>query len=222
MASTTTHQLTDEDRKKARASAEKARREQIKAAKDALERASLPADTQLSADQRKRAADPKKKGLTGKSLADWILEGKTPDESIQAARQEQKAAARAERTRENVTRSADPEASTLAVEAKSLAPEVKSAFLPKDAREFLDKFEVVLKGDTDIVIRRTDGIKNAEGEQLEVELSVKALEKFARKGEKIAEVRTALSTVGKDSRLWGRKLGLMALAQRLRRKGESA
>jgi hypothetical protein len=216
-AASTQHQLTDEDRKAARAAAEKKRRDQIKAAKESLERAGLAADTKLDADQRKRAADPKKKGLTGKSLADWILEGKTPDDTIQAARAEQKAAARAERTRENVTRSADPEASTLAVEAKSLAPEVKSAFLPKDAREFLDKFEVTLQGDTDLTIAR----KDADGIE-PVELSVKNLEKFARKGEKIAEVRTALSAIGKDSRLWGRKLGLMALAQRNRIKGAGA
>jgi hypothetical protein len=178
-------------------------------------RSSAPASRLTRSSTRTSASA--RRTLTGKSLADWILEGKTPDDTIQAARAEQKAAARAERTRENVTRSADPEASTLAVEAKSLAPEVKSAFLPKDAREFLDKFEVTLQGDTDLTIAR----KDADGIE-PVELSVKNLEKFARKGEKIAEVRTALSAIGKDSRLWGRKLGLMALAQRNRIKGAGA
>ena len=224
MANATTTSITPAQRaeaaKEKKRADEKRRREQIAAAKPALEKAGLSASTKLDPQQRARAATAltDKPGLSGKALEKWIMEGKGGAEQVAEAKAQRSAAQREERTRENITRSGDPEAASLAVEAKSLAPEVKSAFLPKDAREFLDKFVVTLSEDAkELTIARTDG---ADIEP--VTLKVTALEKFAKKGEKDGDVRKALSAVGKDSRLWGRKLGLMALAQRLRIKGASA
>lgn len=219
MATATTTLSPDQQadaRREAKAAKERERRAAIKRAQDALEKAGLAKDTTLTKEQRDRAASSAKEkgGLTGKALERWIMEGKSSTEQVEEGKAARKAAEREQRTRENVTRSADPEASGLAVEAKALAPDVKSAFLPKDAREFLDIFKVELNGDTDLTVSRTD----KDGPE-PVELTVKALEKFARKGEKDADVRKALSAVGKGSRLWGRKLGLMVLAQRLRMKG---
>ena len=88
----------------------------------------------------------------------------------------------------------------------------KSAFLPKDAREFIDIFKVELPQPQAITISRTDDDREA------VTIPVKSLEKFAKDGEADPEVRKALSAVGKGSRLWGRKLGLMALATVKRRR----
>jgi len=217
MAAQKTPALTPEQQREARAAAEKNRREKMKVIDAAMEKAERPERYKdLDKDQRERAAvaAKQKAGLRGKALATWILEGKNGSAQVQEAHAQQEAAARQERTRQNVTRSADPEAAQLAVEAKGLAPDVKSAFLPKDAREFIDIFEVELTSPQAVLIRRKD-----DPEREPVTLAVRALEKFAKDGEKDADVRKALTAVGKGSRLWGRKLGLMALAMRLRVKG---
>ena len=196
--------------KAARAAKEKERRAAIKAAKEALVKAGLPEDTKLDPEQRRRAAghilNGEKGGLTGKALATYITDGTGTGAQVAKAREEQAAQQKAERQRTNATRSSDPEATELAQKAKALAPEVKSAFLPKDAREFIDKFEQRKTGQH-IVVKRTD-VKDAE----EVSIKRADLRKFAQEGEKDTDVRAALATLGKDSRLWGRKLGLFILA----------
>lgn len=190
--------------KEQRAAKEKERRAAIKRAGDALEKAGLPRDTQLTADQRKRAADSgtEKPGLAKKALATWILEGQGLGEQAEAAKAANTAKTAEEKTRQNVTRSQDPEAAELAVNAKKLAPEVKSAFLPKDAREFIDDFTATKAGQK-VTIKRGD---------VTVELKTADLRKFGVDGEKDPEVRKCLAEVGRGSRLWGRKLALMVLA----------
>lgn len=218
MASSTptlTPEQQAEARREAKAQKERDRRAAIKAAQDALEKAGLSRDTELTKEQRDRAAvsGTEKGGLRNAALAAWIMDGKTSTEQVEEAKTARKAAEKEDRTRANVTRSADPEAASLAAEAKSLAPDVKSAFLPKDAREFLDLFKVERALPTTVTISRTDS--GAES----ITINVKQLEAFAKKGEKDTDVRKALSAIGKGSRLWGRKLGLMALAVRLRQIG---
>jgi hypothetical protein len=94
--------------------------------------------TDLNADQRKRAVEaPKKKaGLRGKALGQYVLDGTNTRQQADAARGRRTAEATTGGGGRNVTRSKDPEAVELAQEAKALAPDVKSAFLPKDARAF--------------------------------------------------------------------------------------
>lgn len=194
-----------------KADAEKVRREKIKSAKEAVAKAKLPVDTNLSAEQRDRAAASaqEKPGLSGKALATWILEGQALAEQTEAAKTSAAAEKAEARTRQNITRSADPEAAELAKAAKALAPDVKSAFLPKDAREFLDLFKVMVDGQT-LAVCRTD--KNAPEDVAIKRADLRKLGVDGVKGEDVKDVRAALSAVGKGSRLWGRKLALMILA----------
>lgn len=180
------------------------RRARVKTVKAQLEKAELDPETQLDEEQRKRAFESatKKAGLGKKALAVFILEGKDGAAQNKEVAEKQAAAKKAAKTRSNITKSGDPEASKLAVDAKALAPEVKSAFLPKDARVFLDTFKVVKKGQKITVTRK--GVDP-------VEFKTAALTAFSRKGDKDKDVRAALSTLGHGTRLWGRKLGLMIL-----------
>lgn len=198
--------------KAAKAKQDAQRRANEKVVKAQLEKAKLPADTKLTAEQKTRAVESaeKKSGLMGKALETFIMEGKALGAQAAEAEQAQAAKAREERTRQNVTRSGDPEAAELAAAAKKLAPEVKSAFLPKDAREFIDVFTVTASGQT-ITVKRT-GAQGVEGALEETQIKRAALREFAIKGEKDKDVRTALAGIGKGTRLWGRKLGLMILA----------
>lgn len=217
MASTTPTALTPEEkaaaRRETKAAAERDRRAQIAAAKKALERAGLSADTELTKEQRERAATYENghAGLSGKSLEVYIMTGQTGREQTEAARAEAAEEERSERTRSNITRSADPEASELAAKAKGLAEDVKSAFLPKDAREFLDVFSVTKRGQK-ITVKR-DKVTIVEGASEEAVFERAALEGFSIGANKDKDVRGQLAGLGKGTRLWGRKLGLMILAK---------
>lgn len=196
-----------------KAEKERARRETIKRAKEAVAKAGLPADTKLDLDQRKRAADAaeKKAGLSGKALATWILEGKTTGEQVQEARAERSKAERAERQRSNLTRSTDPEAAELAQAAKALAPDVKSSFLPKEGRQFLDEL-LPRGGGAGAAGLLSRVVATEEGEET-VTITQAALRRHSVENEKDQEVRAHLTALGKGTKLWGRKLGLFILAK---------
>lgn len=216
MAATLTPQQQEAARE-AKAAKERQRRADLKTAKAQLEKAGLDPETKLDAGQRKRAVESKVNhaGLSGRSLAKFILEGKTVAEQIEDGRAEQAAVNREERTRANTTSSKDPEASEIAAAAKKLAPDVKSSFLPKEGREFLDLFTVTAEGQT-ITVKRS-GAQGLEGALEEAAIKRADLRKFAIDGEKDKDVRAVLSGLGKGTRLWGRKLGLMILAADARR-----
>lgn len=203
-APTITPEQKAEAAKAAKAEKDRERREAITAAAKALEKAGLPRDTQLTPEQRARAATSAKDKptMTGEALAGWIRDGKSLRQQQADAKAEREGAKRRDPQRQNVTKSQDPEAAELAVAAKKLAPDVRSAFLPKDAREFIDDFKVTRSGQK-ITISRGDG---------SADFKLGELRKFAMEGEKNKEIRGALATLGKGSRLWGRKLALMALA----------
>lgn len=204
MAQTITPAQREDAAKAAKAKKERDRRAQIKQAQEALEAAGMPKDTKLTPEQRARAASwPKEHGgLRKKALATFILEGKTSREQAQAAKEQRVQAAREERQAKNVTRSSDPEATELAQAAKGLAPDIRSSFLPKEAREFMTLFTV--GGSKRISVERK-GVEKQTFERT-------ALEAFAIGGQKDPDVRAQLSLLGKDTRLWGRKLGLFILA----------
>lgn len=200
-AAALTAEQKDQARKAAKAEAERKRRADLKVMQAQLDKAGI-SDQALDAEQKKRAvaSAETKKGLTGKALATFILEGKDGKAQVEAAKAAKQAEKKAEKTRQNVTRSADPEATQLAADAKALAPDVRSAFLPKDAREFLDRFNVIREGQS-VTVTRTDA-------DAEVTFKTAQLRRFAEQGEKNGEVRAGLSTLAKDTRLWGRKLAL--------------
>lgn len=206
MADSTTTITPDQQeaaRKEARAATERTRRATAKA----LEKAGIEQKpSELTADQKGRAATAleEKPGLGQTALATWILEGKGTSEVVKEAQAARETAKKAETTRTNITRSADPDAAELAAAAKALAPDVRSAFLPKDAREFIDLFTQVKEGQS-ITVSRVDG-------DTEVTFKRVDLRKFAAAGEKDKEIRGMLALLGKGTRLWGRKLGLMVLA----------
>lgn len=204
--------------KKAKAEREKERREAKKNVAKALEAAGMAADTELDLDQKKRAADfgagKGKQGLTGKALQRWIIDGKGTRQQAdegRAHREAKEGEARQQRSRQNATRNNDPEAAGLAQAAHALAPEAtrpRSAFLPVDARAFLD--EVLPKG-----AGGAKGLLSREveedGEKKTVTITQAALKRFAADGEKDPDVRAHLTALGSGTRLWGRKLGLMIL-----------
>lgn len=158
----------------------------------------------LTPEQKKRAATftAGHAGLSGNALATYILEGKNATAQAADAKQAEKAAAKAQKERKNLSRSNDPEAAELAQKAAALAPEVRSAFLPKDAREMLDSFKVSKDGPKTIRVERGDAVQ---------EFQRAALESFAVGGDRNKDVRKQLAELAKDTRLWGRKLALMIL-----------
>jgi hypothetical protein len=210
---TQTTTLTPEQKKAARAEKERERRENIKLAKAALERAGMDPEMKLDADQRERAvyAEEKKKGLRGKALMAFILDGKTVDDQVKDAQVKTAAQKASAKAAKNVTRASDPDATKLAQDAKALAPDVKSAFLPKDARCFLDEFKASAKGQNVTVVRTT-------GEKAERVFVRDHLRAFGVDGptgieaELSKAIRADLAALGRDTRLWGRKLALMILA----------
>lgn len=228
-----------------RAAKEKARREEIKLAKQAAEKAGMDPDTKLTPDQRRRAAaharGEENKTLSGEKLAQWILQGdRTPADAKAELEQldkrvrqsghtgadKKRAKALAEEAGVDVPawagggkggasknggqrRARDPEAADLAKAAAARAPEVKSAFLPKDARSFIDEVLGGRKAEDLLVGALPAKEEGDEGRDLDLP----QLEKFAVKGEKDAEVRAFLRDLGKGTRLWGRKLGLFMVEQ---------
>lgn len=196
-----------------RAEKERIRRAEIKAAKEAMKVAKMDPKAELTTEQRKRAANYKDghAGLSGDALARYILDGTNSVDQVKAAREERAAEQKASGTATRVRTHADPEAAELAVKAKALAPEVKSAFLPKDAREAIDLFSVKASG-TKILIKRS-GAQGVEGALEQATFERAALEAFAMGGQKDGDVRKILAQLGKGTRLWGRKLGLMLLAR---------
>jgi hypothetical protein len=192
-----TEKLTPEQQEAARkaqkAEKERRRREQIKQAKVALERAGLDPETKLTAEQRERAAKAPA-GLANKALETFIMDGKHVGEQVEESRATRAAAAREERARQNVTKSADPEASELARAAKALAPDIRSSFLPREARAVLD------------FVGERDALEVAD-------LKKGKLEAFGIRGEKDPEVRARLIEIKKEvPALWGRKAALFFLA----------
>jgi hypothetical protein len=232
-SSTPTAPISADQKKAAReakAAQERARRAAISAAKETVEKAGIfvrmngskivvqprgeddsPAgeEVTLDAEQRDRAATAKQThgGLSGKALATFILTGASGREQVQAARQQAAVRERQDRSRANVTRSADPAATEVSQKAKEFAG-VKSAFLPKEGRQFLDGFTVTVNG-SDVSVRRGD-TQGVEGALEEAVLAGDALRAFA-KGEDLdadakKEVRVKLTGLGKGTVLWGRKL----------------
>ncbi|HEX7088687.1 MAG TPA: hypothetical protein VF192_01045 [Longimicrobiales bacterium] len=217
MATPTTNPQTDAEKKAARAQAEKERRQIVKA----IDEAKLETTPgKLTPEQRARALNHPD-GITGKALANYILEGKTLADQIKEGQAEQQAKKAEQRTRQNITRSQDPEAAELAKAAAALAPDVKSAFLPKDARCFLDdildgkKVAALLERKVEVQVGEGD---DAKTETQTVKITLKQLEAFGVGGEKDKEVRAHLAALGHGTRLWGRKLALMMLAQKKREK----
>lgn len=190
----------DAARKAAKAEKERQRKAEIKAAKGALEKAGIDPETKLDADQRKRALNAPA-GLTGKALGIFILEGKGTREQ-EAEAKAARETAQAKKDGRSARRSKDPEAADLAEAAKALAPEIKSSFLPKEGRQFLD----LLKGR-----EAKELLEGALPE--EKDLPMARLRRFAVEGEKDAEVRAFIKELGKGTQLWGRKLGLFIIAR---------
>jgi hypothetical protein len=210
MAKTATDQQQAELARQHKADLERRRRVR----KAALKKAGIPEsqDKTLTDEQKARAesAAEKMAGLSGKALMTWILAGKNGSEQVADAQAAAARAAQDEKANRNVTRSKDPEASQLARDAAALAPEVKSAFLPKEGREFLTLFKIERDGPTIKVTR--EGAQGVEGALEVVEFDRQELRAFAVKGEKgesAKSIRASLSGLGKGTRLWGRKLGLM-------------
>lgn len=222
----TPNTLTPEQQKAARQQAKsnkaKQQRAEKAAALTALERAKLEVRhtaknltievkqgdgfVTLTPEQKKRAATftAGHAGLSGKALATYILEGKNANAQTAEARQADKDAKKADKQRKNLSRSNDPAAAELAQKAAALAPDVRSAFLPKDARECLDILQVAADGPKTITVTRGDVV---------VEFNREKLESFSIGGDKDKGVRGDLARLAKDSRLWGRKLGLMILVR---------
>lgn len=188
------------------AAEEQRKRREFLAIKTALVKAGLPEDQRLTAAQQERAAEASVShtGLTGKSLAVFILEGDTIRDQVRASKRAAKKAAAKKHTESVIGRSTDPEATAIARAAKAMAPLVRSNFLPKDAREFLDKYSLRLRAGS-LTIARTDGTG------LEETFDRQSLELFATAGAKNKHIRRQLADVSRDSRLWGRKLALIAL-----------
>jgi hypothetical protein len=211
---------TEEQKKAEKAEKERQRKATIKAAKDALVKAGLdPEATKLDLDQRKRAAESaeKKAGLAGKALATYILEGKGTAEQVNDAKAERQKADRQEAQRQNLTRSTDPEAAELAQAAAaivSVGPKpVRSAFLPKEGRQFLD---VILPQTGDLgalgLLERLE--KNEEtGAQEAVKVTQAALRGFTVDADGDKEVRKHLTALRGETILWGRKLGAFIMAR---------
>jgi hypothetical protein len=223
-------------RRDAKARAERERRAKIAAAREAVEtagifsrmdgskilvkvplagNAEMTEDRELSTEQRDRAATYKAGhgGLTGNALARYIMTGETARQQVEAARQDRQRVERADRQRSNVTRSADPAATDVAQRARAFAG-VKSAFLPKEGRGFLDAFTVSLtqieESGVDAVKVRRGNAQGVEGALEEVTISKGALVAFAQGAEMDEadkkDVRVKLSGLGKGTVLWGRKL----------------
>lgn len=213
---TITKEQKAEAAKAAKADKERARKATIKAAQEAVKKAGLPEDTKLDLDQRKRAAEAaeKKAGLSGDALAKWIMEGKSTSQQVQEAKGERETAARAERQRSNLTRSNDPEAAELAQQAAALAPDVRSAFLPKEGRAFLDVI-LPLGGEDGAKGLLSMEVEGEDGKKETVKVTQADLRKHAQEGTKVPEVRRYLTALAKDkgTTLWGRKLGLFILAR---------
>src|SRR4051812_17930241 len=102
-----------------RAAAAAKRQEAVQNAKASLEKAGMDAGTELDLDQRKRAAEAATKhpSLSGNALKEFILNGKSLREQTQEARGKRAAQEQAQtseqRSRANLTRSNDPEATEL-------------------------------------------------------------------------------------------------------------
>jgi hypothetical protein len=219
-------------RKAAKAQQEKARRAAIATAKAHLEAHDLlvrldgtklvmkdlredpAAEVVLDSEQRDRAATAKSThgGLSGKSLSIYVLTGQSSKEQIAAAKLADGAAKKAENQRANVTRSQDPAATEIAQKAKAFAG-VKSAFLPKEGRSFLDGFTVTVSSGTSAISVKRGNAQGVEGALEEASLELDDLVKFAKGEELEADakkaVRTALTGLGKGTVLWGRKLAAL-------------
>lgn len=225
MAKQDTPTITPEQRN--RAAKEKQRRERIKKAGEALEATGAAFEkkgstflvtvgedgerVELTPEQRDRAGSwPEQKGgLRKKALLTWILEGKGSGEVAAEARQKRQSE---DRIAKNVTRSADPAASELAGKAKEFAG-VRSAFLPKEGRQFLNLFTVQPSKPTgeEIHVKRA-GLQGVEGGLEEAVFPSVALRAFAQgkdvEPETKKAIRAQLTGIGKDTQpaLWGRKL----------------
>jgi hypothetical protein len=198
--------VAERERKDAKAAKEKARREEIRLAKEALVKAGLPEDTELTLEQRRRAAASatEKGGLTGQALKTWIIDGKGGKEVIAEAQATEKASGTATARAPRVPR--DPVARAFADAAAALAPELRSPFTPKEARLFKEKVTQKRLSDETIRAERTDIEKT-------VDFPVVALREFAVNGAKDPEIRGLLVSLGEGEKfLWGRKLGLFLLA----------
>lgn len=224
--------ITADDKAKARqakAAKDKERRAVVAAAKQALEAANIEFEnapksltitifhkgqrTELSPEQKQRAATytAGHGGLKGAALAAYILDGKTVKEQIADANAANAQAKKAEKQRQNLTRSNDPEAKELADKAAALVPDVVSTFRPKNAREHLDTFNVALDEGIVAVGRK--------GADVGVLIDAAQLAQFvAGPNGTLADderklVRKAIAELAKDTGLWGRKLAALTLAR---------
>ena len=188
---------TEDAKLAAKREKEAARRAEIKAVKDefAAREAELP--SKLDADARKRALDAPA-GLRKDAFRIFVETGMDSKAQAEVGRSEEK--------KERKVRAAkDPEAAALAVKAAESAPGIKSKFRPLEGRQVLDLFEIAPNGARISVTRK--------GEDAPVDFAKKQLVTFRDGGdfENKAEVRKSISTLGTDTRLWGRKFAAFIL-----------
>jgi hypothetical protein len=210
-----------------RATKERERRAKIASAKTALEATEAEfkakgstfvvktddGEVELSTEQRDRAAVALQThgGLRKTALLTFILTGQTGRQQVEAARAEARENERRESQRQNVTRSADPAATDIAQKAKELAG-VKSAFLPKEGRAFLNGFTVSVSG-ANVLVKRPNA-QGVEGALEEFEAPLAEVVKYAKGGDGLetdrkTALRKQLSGLSKDTDLWGRKLAAL-------------
>lgn len=185
---------------------ERERRAEILESKQAMLRAGMDVtEVVLTPDQRRRAVEAlrDRPGLAGKSLKAYIVDGTVLRQQVEVAKVAVAEERSAEQKRKHLSRSTDPKATDLAMRAKALSG-LRSNFLPKQGREFLDKFTVVGDG-IEITVTRTDV------DACEATIDLGALEAFARNGAPEKAVRAAMTTLSAGTKLWGRKLALMIL-----------
>jgi hypothetical protein len=225
---TTSQEEKSAARREAKAAAERKRAANIKVINAACEAADFGDSgaftyRELTPEQRERAlAYQEHPGISKVALGEFILTGKTlhaqQDEAHQAAKAKDKAdkkqrAADARAARPPSPRvHGDPAAKALADAATALITDeetgkriLKTAILPRDAREFINTIKVEKPSGTDIiVVRRADGVT--------AEFVRQELERHVIGREKNPEVRVKLSLFSDGQRLWGSKLGLFILA----------
>jgi hypothetical protein len=218
-------------RKQQKAEADKKRRALIKAVDKALETARLHRNgedfivvqngeetelplatyTDLDKEQRERAATytAGHGGLVGKSLATYILEGKTGRQQEAEGEQNRRAEARAAKRQKGERKAKDPDAAALAHRAQDIAREMglKSAYLVKEAREVLDGFTVE-PNNGDVVVTPLNGDPRT--------LPLQALEAAAsgKKEDEAASVRKDLRELASGTGVYARKLACFLLAVR--------
>lgn len=217
--------LTPEERKTARAQAERDRRERIKRIDAACERAGLTQRyADLVGDQRTRALDPDATGrhilfgTAGDEETDEQrlarLLSKTNGLSAKESQEVQRLRAKQDEPRTGDApkrrRSSSSDAARALSEAgrklgEAATPPVRSGWTPRQAQRFIDGVEVERALPTTVRLVTVDG---------DVTLNREELSAFGERGEKVPEVRRSIATLTRSTgrALWGRQFALLVLA----------